>query len=271
MNDNKILAAQRDSLAQYIFKQNSGDLYMDHCRREMEAGRCPYHDLPYNTQRTAEVCSPCIMKLVGGIACEPLPPFFTLLAEYHMLVSYITIGGRVGTGRVQLVEKGAIVFDVGGDPRRYRLEEIDVIVPREVLRWSRNGLSPVTWQNECPEPEPLPVSSQDISACLLSIGIEPFMEGAAELKTAVRMVMEDPSLLNQLVERLYPAVAEEVGIKASTAAYRLHKIIGTAKRNSWNTGKCQAFFNATGDRRANVKMFLRAFLEYIRPENAQPL
>lgn len=273
MDDINALIAQRDGLARYIFERNGGGLCAKYCSREMEAGRCPYHDRPTDTERTVGVCVPCIVKLIGERTSAPPAPYFSLLAEYHMLVLYILIGGKMGTGRVQSLKKETIVINEKGKCKCYRLEKIDVIVPREVLRWSRDGLAPVAWRADPdgPEREQPRTPQKDIRTCLMSIGIQPLMEGVAELEIAVRLVLNDPALLEHLKDRLYPAVAEESKLKAGTAASHIHKLISTARRYSRDTGEYLAFYSTLNGRGVNVRQFLRAFLRYMYQGDIQPL
>lgn len=266
MDELQKLKAQRDGLARYIFERNDGGLYWSHCCGEMENGRCPYRAQFKDWSCTPGVCIPCIVAMIGEGGGAPPSPFFSLLAEYHLLVTYFVIGGTLATGRVQAVENGTITFQVRGRDKCYRLEEIDVIVPREVLRWSHDELTPATWQagnEDVAEPEASSAPFSDISSCLLSIGIQPYMEGFAEINTAIRLAVEKPALLERLGDRLYPALAEALGKSTSAVSYRLARGISAARRNSRETGRYQAFYSAIPGRNINIKAFLSCFLRYL--------
>lgn len=72
--------------------------------------------------------------------------YLELLAEHHVLVAYHIKGGVMTKGRVKSVDNGVITFQAVKRCSSYPLEEVDVIVPKEVLRWSAGELSPVTWR-----------------------------------------------------------------------------------------------------------------------------
>lgn len=269
MDEIQKLKAQRDGLARYIFEQNDGALYVSHCRHHMEAGDCPYHNQPSDTERAAGMCVPCILELIGDGAAKPPDPFFLLLAEYHVLVTYFVLGGTMGTGRVQTVQDGNITIMAGNEPQLYALKDIDVIVPREVLRWSNGELSPATWWTEPAErmaQELPPNVFGTIAAGLQNIGIQPLMEGAAELEIAIWLVLENPTYLERLLDNLYPAVADETGETVSMVTHRICRVIELAKQNSRSTGNGSNFYSAIIGRRANVKAFLRAFTQYMKRE-----
>lgn len=265
MNENKILAAQRDRLTRYIFECTGDKLYADYCCGEMRSGRCPYHVQPYS-ERTFEICAPCILNMIGRDVTTQSNPYFSLLVQHHMLVSYTVSGGEVETGRVQSMGNRTITIKVGHKLKSYHLQEIDLIVPKEVLYWKHGRLVPVIWKDTCTEPEQAPIPYGDIPACLQSIGIQPFMTGATELTTAIHLIIEDPTLLEQLGKRLYPAVAEKTGGKVSTTGIHINKLIAAATRASYDTGRYDSFYRTIpgAGRVINVKAFLRSFLAYAR-------
>lgn len=103
--------------------------------------------LTYEEERSIEVCAPCIVELIGKGNPAPPDPYFSLLAEHHVLVCCHVIGGHLFTGRVESVAGDIVTFLSKQTKRRiYKIEEIDVLVPKEVLRWNNHKLTPATWR-----------------------------------------------------------------------------------------------------------------------------
>lgn len=141
----KAVTAQRDRLARYIFEEDGGALDEAHCRTEMKAGRCPFRSLPYEEERSIEVCAPCIVEMIGKGNPAPADPYFSLLATHRVLVVCHIIGGPLFTGRIVSVVGDAVTFLWNRRRKTYCLDKIDVLVPKEVLRWSGYKLNPTKW------------------------------------------------------------------------------------------------------------------------------
>lgn len=151
MDELQVAINQRDHLARYIFETDSGTLDTDYCLEEMKAGRCPYKSLPYGSEKEPHVCIPCIVNLLGGNgavretdAMEHI--YFSLLAAHKLQVAFHVIGGPLTSGRVQSIEGDTVTIMMKSKKIRcYRLSELDVIVPKEILRWCQGELNRTHW------------------------------------------------------------------------------------------------------------------------------
>lgn len=56
---------------------------------------------------------------------------------------------------------------------------------------------------------------EKITKLLLSLGVSPCLKGFRAIACAVRLILEDPSVLDQITKRLYPEVARELDTTAS--------------------------------------------------------
>lgn len=76
---------------------------------------------------------------------------------------------------------------------------------------------------------------EKLSALLLSIGVPAHVCGYRYLRTAVKMVAEDPALIHRLTRGLYPAVAEAYGATASKVERAIRHALGIA----WERGRVE--------------------------------
>ena len=62
---------------------------------------------------------------------------------------------------------------------------------------------------------------------LLRVGIAPNIKGFATLTEAVLIAAEEPSVMEAVTKKLYPAVAQKVGTTASCAEHAIRRAIET--------------------------------------------
>jgi len=93
-----------------------------------------------------------------------------------------------------------------------------------------------------------------ISNVFLSAGIPPHIKGYSFLRTGVKLVIKDPSLLGNITKELYPQIANEY----NTSSSKVERAIRHAIEVAWNRGrieKLNAIFGVTfyhsGDKPTN--------------------
>ena len=74
---------------------------------------------------------------------------------------------------------------------------------------------------------------EKIMEVLLSIGISANLNGYHFLKDSIRMVIDDPSYINNITKKMYPAVAD----RWSTTTSKVERSIRHALTVSYNKGK----------------------------------
>lgn len=84
-----------------------------------------------------------------------------------------------------------------------------------------------------PEPKPQATLSGQIRSLLTSIGVPPHLYGFAYLAEAVRLCMDDPSLMHKLTLKLYPMLAEKMNATAGSVERCIRHCITVA----WNRQK----------------------------------
>lgn len=76
---------------------------------------------------------------------------------------------------------------------------------------------------------------EKLSSIFLSIGIPAHIKGYQFMRTAVKMVMEDISLINAITKALYPAIAR----KYSTSSSKVERAIRHAIEVAWSRGRIE--------------------------------
>ena len=87
-------------------------------------------------------------------------------------------------------------------------------------------------------PAPIPPKSleEEISSLFLMVGIPAQIKGYQYLREAVRMVVDDPDVINRITKELYPGIAR----KYSTSASKVERAIRHAIEVAWNRGRVDA-------------------------------
>ena len=96
-------------------------------------------------------------------------------------------------------------------------------------------------------PSPLPARSLDerIAGLFLTIGIPAHIKGYQFLREAVKMVMDQPEMINRITKELYPGIAR----RFSTTASKVERAIRHAIEVAWNRGRIEVLNQVFG---ANV-------------------
>ena len=88
--------------------------------------------------------------------------------------------------------------------------------------------------------EAQPVGEQSleerIANLFLTVGIPAHIKGYQYLREAVRMVVDDPDVINRITKELYPGIAR----KYSTSASKVERAIRHAIEVAWNRGRVDA-------------------------------
>lgn len=91
-----------------------------------------------------------------------------------------------------------------------------------------------------PEPAPPRSLDEEISSIFLAVGIPAHIKGYQYLREAVRMVVNDPDVINRITKELYPGIARTF----STSSSKVERAIRHAIEVAWNRGRIEAI-NAT--------------------------
>ena len=93
-------------------------------------------------------------------------------------------------------------------------------------------------------PAPIPPKSleEEISSLFLMVGIPAHIKGYQYLREAVRMVVDDPDVINRITKELYPGIAR----KYSTSASKVERAIRHAIEVAWNRGRVDAINTSFG-------------------------
>lgn len=81
-----------------------------------------------------------------------------------------------------------------------------------------------------------------IANLFLTVGIPAHIKGYQFLREAVRMVIENPDLINRITKELYPGIAHRFG----TTASKVERAIRHAIEVAWNRGRIEALDEAFG-------------------------
>ena len=109
------------------------------------------------------------------------------------------------------------------------------------------------------EPEIAPAAEapdQRVTNLFLTMGIPAHIKGYQYLREAVRMVMEDHSLIDHITKELYPGVAR----RFSTSPSKVERAMRHAIEVAWNRGRLEA---------ANRMYGMKLFDKQDRPSNGE--
>ena len=100
---------------------------------------------------------------------------------------------------------------------------------------------------ELPDPLANPRTNQRsvderLGGLFLTLGIPAHIKGYAFLRDAVKMVVDDPELINRITKELYPAVARHY----DTTASKVERAIRHAIEVAWNRGRIDTINRAFG-------------------------
>ena len=95
-----------------------------------------------------------------------------------------------------------------------------------------------------------------VAKLFLSIGIPAHVKGYQYLREAVRMVMEDHSVINRITKELYPGIARRYGTSSSKVERAMRHAIEVA----WNRGRLE---------NTNQMLGVKLFSERDKPTNGE--
>ena len=95
-----------------------------------------------------------------------------------------------------------------------------------------------------------------VANLFLSIGIPAHVKGYQYLREAVRMVMEDHSVINRITKELYPGIARRYGTSSSKVERAMRHAIEVA----WNRGRLES---------TNQMLGVKLFSERDKPTNGE--
>ena len=130
----------------------------------------------------------------------------------------------------------------------------------EQLRAVMNDDAPLV--SLAPGPAEPPVSyarwtpDERVANLFLSIGIPAHVKGYQYLREAVRMVMEDHSVINRITKELYPGIAQRYGTSSSKVERAMRHAIEVA----WNRGRLE---------NTNQMLGVKLFSERDKPTNGE--
>jgi two-component system response regulator (stage 0 sporulation protein A) len=97
-----------------------------------------------------------------------------------------------------------------------------------------------------PQAQPSHTQSIDdkLSSLFLTIGIPAHIKGYQYLRAGVKMVVENPDVINRITKELYPGIAAQFG----TTASKVERAIRHAIEVAWNRGRIESINKAFGCR-----------------------
>ena len=93
-------------------------------------------------------------------------------------------------------------------------------------------------------PGHVPSTDEKLASLFLTIGIPAHIKGYAFLREAVKMVVDNPDVINRITKELYPGVAGRFG----TSASKVERAIRHAIEVAWSRGRIDTLNKAFGCR-----------------------
>lgn len=112
-----------------------------------------------------------------------------------------------------------------------------------------------------------------IDSFLEGMGIHHAMRGTAELACAIRLAIQDPSLLDSLKEGLYTAVGNQMNLKPNTVMLHICETISRAYTHRIKTGQDTDFYFQMGIRSCSnirIKPFIQGAILYLNTPRPKP-
>lgn len=102
----------------------------------------------------------------------------------------------------------------------------------------------------------VPALEEKISSIFIAIGIPPHIKGYAYLREGIRLAVEDPTIINSVTKRLYPAIAKKYG----TSASKVERAIRHGIEVAWNRQRTEAI---------NAVFGVRVYIGNEKPTNSE--
>ncbi len=92
------------------------------------------------------------------------------------------------------------------------------------------------------QPASVPSLDEKIANMFLTIGVPAHIKGYHFLREAVKMVLDDPTMINAITKALYPGIAK----RYATSASKVERAIRHAIEVAWSRGRVENFNQAFG-------------------------
>ncbi|MBE5803173.1 MAG: sporulation transcription factor Spo0A [Clostridiales bacterium] len=118
--------------------------------------------------------------------------------------------------------------------------EITALIARIREVCGRGALLPET--GRLPHTGHVPTMDEKLAGLFLTIGIPAHIKGYAFLREAVKMVVENPDVINRITKELYPGI----GKRFNTSASKVERAIRHAIEVAWSRGRIDTLNKAFG-------------------------
>ena len=112
------------------------------------------------------------------------------------------------------------------------------------IRDLADGASPLTPLLRAPAPAHVQTLDEKLGSLFLTIGIPAHIKGYQYLRYGIKMVIEQPDVINRITKELYPSIAKHFG----TSASKVERAIRHAIEVAWNRGRVETLNKAFGCR-----------------------
>ena len=138
-----------------------------------------------------------------------------------------------------------IMRAVENGARFYMIKPVDMNVLtariREVCGHASDAAAPA---NRVSMPGRAPSIDEKLASLFLTIGIPAHIKGYSYLREAVKMVIENPDVINRITKELYPGI----GKRFNTSASKVERAIRHAIEVAWSRGRIDTLNKAFGCR-----------------------
>ena len=131
---------------------------------------------------------------------------------------------------------------VEGGARYYMIKPFDMGALMARIR-EVSGLAPVT-ASRVSMPGHAPSIDEKLASLFLTIGIPAHIKGYQFLREAVKMVVDQPEVINRITKELYPGIARHF----NTSASKVERAIRHAIEVAWSRGRIDTLNKAFGCR-----------------------
>jgi len=112
------------------------------------------------------------------------------------------------------------------------------------IRDLADGASPLLPAVRTPMPVHVQSLDEKLGSLFLTIGIPAHIKGYQYLRHGIKMVIEQPDVINRITKELYPSIAKHFG----TSASKVERAIRHAIEVAWNRGRVDTLNRAFGCR-----------------------
>lgn len=114
-------------------------------------------------------------------------------------------------------------------------------------------------------------TNEKIAILLRMVGISPALLGYKYISAATKLVLADPSFIDNITSRLYPHIAKEYGTTSSRVERAIRHGVETAFLNMPNRVKSAIFGNTIVNGKVTNSSFIATFAEVITTEPNNPI